>query len=118
VQFASLRLALAAEREAILKRLQQIDSALAGRVDTAPVSPKKPVASRTRSKRPQNQLNIRESITKVTQSKALSIAEIVAAVQKVGYKFATSNPQNSVGAFLYGYGKKYFKRAKGKFSPK
>lgn len=34
----------------------------------------------------------------------------------LGYRFASANPVNSVGAYLYGAGKKEFKRADGKFS--
>jgi hypothetical protein len=36
-------------------------------------------------------------------------------VQKLGYKFASKNPQNSVGAFLYSAtGKKHFKKGERK----
>ena len=64
-------------------------------------------------------MSIREAIIQVTKSKPLKLAEIVQAVQKIGYKFASKNPGNSVGAFLYGKdGKKHFKRVDGKFRPK
>jgi hypothetical protein len=118
-QFTALRAALIRERDAIRQRLQQIDAALAGVGKiAAPAVPKK---SRLRSggrRRAGNTMNIREAITKVTAAKPLSVREIVGAVQKTGYKFTSTNPVNSVGAYLYGtHGKKHFKRVDGKFAP-
>jgi hypothetical protein len=62
-------------------------------------------------------MNNHEAISQVTAKKPLTIREIVEAVQKVDYTFSSSNPVNSVGAFLYGTGKKAFKRVDGRFSP-
>jgi hypothetical protein len=62
-------------------------------------------------------MSLREAIIKVTAKKPLSIREIVDAVQKIDYKFSTSDPVNSVGAYLYSKsGKKSFKKVDGKFS--
>lgn len=117
-QFAVLTRRLVAERETIRKRLGEIDSVLAGRTGIPARSVKATARPRRGSKRPKNKLSMREAVAKVTASKALSLPEIVKEVQNLGYRFATKNPQNSVGAFLYGYGKKHFKRINGKFSPK
>lgn len=63
-------------------------------------------------------MSIREAITKVTAGQPLGLSDLVAAVQRIGYKFESKNPRNSVGAYLYSpHGKKYFKRVNGKFSP-
>ena len=124
-QFTVLRAALLSEREAIQKRLQQINAALGGGSITgaaisAPVSaasaPKRRGRPPGKPHSTANAMPIREAIAKVTAKQPLSVREIVDAVQKVGYKFQSSNPVNSVGAYLYGaHGKKHFKRANGKF---
>ena len=118
-QFTALRAALLRERDAIRQRLQQIDAALAGVEKTAaPASPKKPKSRSGRRRRVGNAMNIREAIAKVTAARPLSVRDIVEAVRKAGYKFTSTNPVNSVGAYLYGaHGKKHFKRADGKFAP-
>jgi len=62
-------------------------------------------------------MSIREAIAKVTSREPLGLSDLVDAVQKIGYKFESSNPRNSVGAYLYSkHGKKYFKNVGGKFS--
>jgi hypothetical protein len=129
-QFTALRAALLSERATLEKRLQQLNAALGGgTIPAAPTSGSKkpspvtkPVKSAKRGRppgKPRNAANampIREAITKVTAKQPLSVREIVDAVKKIGYKFQSSNPVNSVGAYLYGaHGKKYFKRANGKF---
>jgi hypothetical protein len=114
-QFTTLRSALLREREAIQQRLRLIDAALAGSRELPAAKLKTP--GRRRGARPENAMNIRDAIARVTAKKALSIREIVEAVQKIGYRFQSANPVNSVGAYLYGSGKKDFKRTDGKFSP-
>src|SRR3954468_9618869 len=130
-QFTALRAALLSERATLEKRLQQINAVLGGgTIPAAPSSgkpspaakPAKPDKSANRGRPPgkprdaANAMPIREAIAKVTSKQPLSVREIVDAVQKVGYKFQSSNPVNSVGAYLYGaHGKKHFKRANGKF---
>jgi len=127
-QFTALRTALATERDTIQKRLQQINAALGGGPSlkgtaTAPAPMRTPPAKRQKRSsklappRSDNEMSIREAITKATSKHPLSIREIVDAVQKLGYKFKSTNPVNSVGAYLYGaHGKKHFKRKDGKFS--
>lgn len=112
-QFTALRSALVREREAIQQRLRQIDAALTGGQPTPATS----LRQKPGRSRPDNAMNIREAIAKVTSKKPLSIREIVDAVQQIGYRFQSANPVNSVGAYLYGAGKKDFKRANGKFVP-
>jgi hypothetical protein len=124
-QFTALRNRLMTERAALQKRIQQINAALgSGETQTAAA----PAAARKRGRPPGrppgtpriagNALSIREAITKVTARQPLGVRDIVSAVQKIGYKFQSSNPINSVGAYLYGaHGKKHFKRVDGKFKP-
>ena len=123
-QFQSLRLALSSERDTLQKRLQRLDAALAGDAPSSKLnntSQKAKVIDRPTKQpsRPQNATNLRDAITAAIAKMPLSVREIVESVQKNGYTFASSNPVNSVGAFLYGtQGKKHFKRVNGKFRRK
>lgn len=127
-QFTTLRAALLREREAIQKRLQLINAALGGATTSSPAVPTvaapKAASAKSTARLPRrvsaprsnNALSIREAITKVTAKQPMNVRDIVNAVQKIGYKFQSSNPINSVGAYLYGAnGKKHFKRTDGKF---
>ena len=114
-QFTALRSALLREREAILARLREIEEAL-GSAGGLPGGARGR-RGRALGARPENSMNIREAVAKVTAKKPLTIREIVEEVQKIGYRFQSSNPVNSVGAYLYGAGKKEFKRTDGKFTP-
>ena len=109
-QFKAAKAAVEKERERLTKRLQEIDDALRqfGAL---------PRGSRASRPRAANTMAIREAIEKVTAKKPLTIREIVFAVQEIGYNFSSSNPVNSVGAYLYGSGKQFFNRKDGKFSP-
>jgi len=53
----------------------------------------------------------------VTRNRPLSKAEILEGVQKLGYKFATKDPMNSLNAMLYAPANK-FRNQNGKFGPK
>ena len=124
-KFHALRSSLLKEREEIQQRIRDIDTALGGGEATyREPSPKLTTTSqnsqsrRGRPPRPGNAMSIREAIERVTTIKPLGLSDIVDAVQKIGYRFESSNPRNSVGAYLYASaGKKYFKRVDGKFSP-
>lgn len=71
---------------------------------------------RTASGRPRNAMTMRDAIVKVTANGGKNLHEIVDGLHKIGYKFAASRPENSVGAFLYGrHGKKDFRNKEGKF---
>lgn len=120
-RFVALRASLLKEREALHNRLQQIETAL-GNVTEARwtgtsslgTGPRK----RGRPPRSGTGLSIREAITKVTSRQPLGLSELVDAVQRIGYRFESKNPRNSVGAYLYSpHGRKHFKRSNGKFSP-
>lgn len=65
-------------------------------------------------------MSMREAISKALAKQPLGIQDVVAGMKKIGYRFKSSNPVNSVGAFLYGpEGKKTFVRGKdGLFSVK
>jgi len=143
-KFVALRAALNKEREQLQRRLQQIEAALGGAgapapgpvatpaaapkrrgrkpgrpaAVAAPAAPAAPAPRRGRPPRVGNTMSIREAIAKVTAREPLGLSDLVNAVQGIGYKFESKNPRNSVGAYLYSkHGKKYFKRANGKFSP-
>ena len=69
-------------------------------------------AARTRS---QNKMSLREAVRQATASKPLTKAEILAAIDKLGYKFNTSDPVNSLNCVLYDTKKKLFKNFNGRF---
>jgi len=116
-KFHALHSALTAERQALQQRLDRINTALGvdGPLPSMPTSVTRPSRSATR---PNNALTLRESIAQITSQRPLYIRQIVQTLQKSGYKFTSTNPVNSVGAYLYGGGKKHFSRVNGKFSPK
>jgi hypothetical protein len=61
-------------------------------------------------------LSMREVIAKIVAKNPQRIGDIVDGMHRAGYVFKSSNPTNSVGAYLYGpEGKKHFVRADGKF---
>ena len=65
------------------------------------------------------QLTIRDAITTATQRGPVGISDLVPAVKKLGYKFTSKNPVNSLGAYLYGpAGKEHFRRVEGGFIPR
>ena len=64
--------------------------------------------------RAQNKLSLREAVRQATARKPLTKAEILEAIGKLGYKFSTSNPSNSLNSVLYG-DKKEFKNFNGRF---
>ena len=66
--------------------------------------------------RAQNKLSLREAVRQATTRKPLTKAEILEAIGKLGYKFSTSNPLNSLSSVLYG-DKKEFQNVGGRFSP-
>jgi hypothetical protein len=127
-EYQALRAALEKERSQIQDRLKAIDAALAGggeipvpfrSVRKAKPASKKPKAAAPAArgggaKRIKNKLTLREAITQVTKDKALTRREIVDAVQKVGFRFASKDPMNSLGAFLYTH-KSQFKNEDGKW---
>lgn len=117
-EYTTLRQQLTQERQRIQARLQQIEAVLGEVEAAAPASPPPSPARQTASPRPDNKVSLREAITQATSKQPLKVREIVDSVQKLGYRFQSSNPVNSVGAYLYGReGKKHFKAAGGRFAP-
>jgi hypothetical protein len=124
-QFVALRSALERERHSLQNRLREIERVLGSVAAGAAPSPGRRAAAPARAKsaggrrRRPNAVSLREAIGAATSRTPLSVRDIVAAVQKNGYRFQSTNPVNSVGAYLYGpEGKKHFNRADGKFSSK
>jgi len=118
-QFVDLRTALHQELTGIRSRLRELDAALGGEIpvpfvkeDANPsVTSSNAIPSRNAKR-----LTMREAVALVTANGSLTMAEIVQAMKSLGYKFKTKNPRNSVGAFLYGPGKKDFKGVAGRFA--
>ena len=75
-----------------------------------------PRRGRRSFKRARNALSLREAILKALSKGPLTKSEILAGVQKEGYKFTASNPMNSINVLLYTKG--LFKKRPGKrFAP-
>lgn len=113
-QYRAMRSSLANERDAIQKRLQEINAALGD--TTAPITGS-PVAKKVgRPARVENAMSLREAVLKVLTTTPITRQELLAAVLKVGYRFAGTQPLNSLQTFLYGTGKKLVKNVDGKFA--
>ncbi len=125
-QYVPLLEALLKEKAELEERLVQINQILgslqlrgsapspaagAPEVQQAPAAKK-----RAKFKRAKNKLSLRAAVKQVTTKKPMTKAEILEAVQnKLGYKFASSNPVNSLNAVLYA--KNQFKNVEGRFGP-
>ena len=111
--FATLRRSLETERERIRARLQAISAVLSD--EPLRASPPAKLAKVKRVVRSRNELSLKEAIVKVTTGKPLAKDEIFEAVKKLGYKFTTTKPLNSINVVLYGK-KPKFKNQDGKFT--
>lgn len=71
------------------------------------------------SRNPNNPMSLRKAIVQVTTGNPLTKPEIMEAVKKLGYKFETKKPMDSLGTLLYKKkdGRKQFKNDNGRFSP-
>jgi len=137
--FVRLSQSLQTERAAILVRLAELDRALGSGAQASVAGGEIPIpfalAPKRRGRPPGSgrrgrggrratapdgsKLGMREAITQATAQGAMIIRDLVPAMQKLGYKFSSKNPVNSVGAYLYGpTGKKYFKKRDGGFVAK
>ena len=117
-EFERLQRLLLDERAQITSRLAELDKVFASvenSQDSAPATaPAAALASRASGK-----LTMREAVQQATAAQPLGIRDIVDAIKKLGYRFKSSNPQNSVGAYLYGpEGKKHFTKQGGTFTGK
>ncbi|MFA6543463.1 MAG: hypothetical protein WCS99_03505 [Limisphaerales bacterium] len=116
-QYVALREALVKEKSALEARLAAINRALEGKNPGAAGKPgRKPgrKAGAPRGKRAKNEMSMKEATVKALTGKALSRQELLAAVQKLGYKFTAKKPLNSLSTLLYT--DKGFKNSGGKFS--
>src|SRR5882762_5504111 len=94
-EFHALRSALLSEGEAIQKRLQQINAALGGTTELA-VAPITKKRGRPPGKRPENAMSLRESVLQVLTATPIAKQELLEKVQKIGYRFSSSDPMNSL----------------------
>ncbi len=119
-QYHALRSALAKERETIEERLQEINTALGTGGSAIPLAspptPKKLGRPPGKRKSVENTMPLREAVLKVLTATPVTRQELLAAVQKTGYRFASNEPLNSLQTFLYGSGKKLVKKVDGKFA--
>jgi hypothetical protein len=117
-KFIELKKQFITEREAIRQRLAQINLALGHEADSVVTMPPRvaPAPARARPSRHDNPMSLRSAILQVTKSKPLTKKDILSAVQKLGYRFDTKDPMNSMGVILYGRNPK-FRNQNGKFSP-
>jgi hypothetical protein len=108
-QYVALRDSLLKERAGLVARLDEIEKVLAA--GTAA-----PVASAPRGGgRIRNPMSLRQAIVTVTKDRPLTKQQILDAIHKLGYRFISPHPINSLNAVLYANRK--FKNAGGKFSP-
>ena len=106
---------LHAEKARLEARLEQINAALADTPGATTGRRGRRVGRRGRARR--NGLSLREAVVQVTRSRALSKPEILQAIQRIGYKFATKDPMNSLNAMLYAPANR-FRNQNGRFAPK
>lgn len=117
-QYLQLQESLRHERTTLQARLARINEALAGTAtpDVAPSAPPVPKARKPgKSKHARNQLSLRDAMRRVAQGRPMTKPEIQAAVENLGYRFATRQPIGSINSILYGTPK--WTNESGKFSP-
>jgi hypothetical protein len=114
-KFIELRKALVNEKAALEARLKSIEEALAGGLPVAAKAAAGVPGVRKGFKKIRNPMSLRAAVTQVTKAKPLTKPEILAAIAKLGYRFTTKSPLNSLNVVLYS--KNRFKKANGKFSP-
>jgi hypothetical protein len=108
--------ALRVEKAELEARLAKIEAALASAEGAKGGRPGRPARARGAHRR-RNGLSLREVVAQVTRHRPLSKPQILQAVQKTGYKFATSDPMNSLNAMLYAP-VNGFRNVNGRFTPK
>jgi hypothetical protein len=127
-QFIKLRRELMQERDSVSRRLAQINEALGElpspsesavqRVTEQTSAPTRS-APRRAGRQPAGAAgggtSLREHVLAVLREGAKTKEEVLAGVQRRGYKFQTNNPLNSLGVILYGKNPK-FNRVDGRFS--
>lgn len=117
-QFLKLHSQLTQEHAYIIGRLKEVEEAL-GSFETVAQSPAV-VEGKRRGPKPgskrkiKNEMSLKDAVVKVLGKSMLTKEQILAAVQKTGYRFRTKTPLNTLTVVLYGKSPK-FKRQDGKF---
>jgi hypothetical protein len=115
-QFVALRASLEKERAELLNRLGEIEKVLHNASSIpASVPVRRPPPAGRRGPRGGNAMTLKEAILRVTRARPLSKRDILAAIGRLGYKFQSKNPMNSMSVLLYK--DKAFKNFGGKFGP-
>lgn len=108
-EFNALRESLLSQRKELQERVDAINEALGG-ASVSVTSVPRIVKHRAKPPLPKRLLkrgrqgharSLKQLVIEATKSGSKTKQEILEAVQKAGYKFATSNPLNSLGTFLY-----------------
>ena len=123
-EFAQLRTAMIKRQVELQEELAAINAALGTPVAVStPTAPSAtlslataPKGQRGPRKRAENSLSLAEAVLTVTKAKPLAKADILTAVEKLGYKFTAKSPLNSLNTLLYT--NKQIKNYDGKFGPK
>jgi hypothetical protein len=117
-QFIKLRNQLTQERTQIAARLKEVEAALGSFQSPSPTpktSGKKRRPKPGSKRKVSNEMSLKEAIVKVLGKQMMTKEEILAGVQKLGYRFRTSKPIGTVTVVLYGSKNPKFKRQDGKF---
>lgn len=103
----------------LVQRLREIDQVLSeeGTGVSVEIRPRRgrPPGSGAGRGKGRNTLTLREAVRQVTWERPLSRREILEEVQKLGYRFSTRNPLNSLNQVIYN--KNEFINLGGKFAP-
>ena len=93
--FLEKRDSLLQTRAKIVEKIREIDQLLgnAGAPPTFVIGQKR--------RRPKNEINLKQAISKALENGPKTRHEILEAVQGMGYQFSTNNPLNSLSAALY-----------------
>jgi hypothetical protein len=106
-KLTALRAALEAERRRILERLAGIDLAFGAVARSSMETAPRPRGNGASS------VSLVDAVRLATKDGPLNIRELVPAVQRHGFTFASRDPVNSLGAYLYGKkGRVHFKKVK------
>ncbi|MBI4658149.1 MAG: hypothetical protein HY735_04735 [Verrucomicrobia bacterium] len=112
-KYVALRRALLNEKAKLEAGLARINQALS--VDSPRSVPAVSKHKPARAPRLKNRMSLRAAVIQVTKAKPLTKPEILGAVQKLGYRFASAQPMRSLNTILYT--NRQFKNSGGKFSP-
>src|SRR5437868_5140412 len=97
-RYVTLREELTKQKQELEERLSRINEALGQSSTDASTVPR----GRGRPPGGAGTLSLREAVLQATGKRAMSKQEILDEVQRLGYRFSTGNPANSLGTILYG----------------